>query len=99
MASFKPEHFVPVRRQREILAMPVTQIIAAAHAKDAGTNHWCLYLATSSETSVRIDCQPSFSVPSTVLQGGSKANVIISELRYLISHQVEAQFALDVKPG
>lgn len=83
--------------------MPVRHVIAVLHQKDkkAGTNHWCLYLSTLPTTSVRIDCQPSFTVTSSVLPGGSKVNIIISELSYEVSRDAQAQlqFVLAVAPG
>ena len=99
MSTFQPIHYVPASRQAQILAMPVKRILAAPHRQESGTNHWCIYLATSYICSVQIDCQPSYSVPSSVLQGGSKANLVISELPELVSPDVETQFILDVTPG
>ncbi|KAL4744329.1 uncharacterized protein BDW70DRAFT_145878 [Aspergillus foveolatus] len=96
MASFQPIHFIPKHRQAQILELPVQRIIAVAHGQNSGTNHWSLYLLTSDRSSVRIDCQPSYSVPSSVLSGGSKANLIISELPYAVSHDAQAQFVLNV---
>ena len=77
--------------------LPIRAIIAAPHRKsEPGTNHWCFYLQTSPNTSVRIDCQPSHSTPGTVLPGGFKANIIVSELPYLMSRDVQSHFYLDV---
>lgn len=92
-------HFVPAGCQAEMLALPVHYIIAVPHRKQGGTNHWCFYLATSPTTSVRVDCQPSYTEPSSILQGGSKANLVISQLRYVVSRNAQAQFKLDVVPG
>lgn len=36
---------------------------------------------------------------STVLAGGSKANVVISELSYVVSHDAQARFTLAVTPS
>ncbi|KAJ6118436.1 hypothetical protein N7471_013903 [Penicillium samsonianum] len=99
MSGFQPVHYVPASRQAQILAMPVKRILAVPHRKAGGTNHWCLYLSSSPTSSVRIDCQPSHTVPSSVLRGGSKANLIISELPYETSTDAQAQFILDVAPG
>ncbi|BDD62081.1 hypothetical protein AAWM_04648 [Aspergillus awamori] len=99
MANFEPVNFIPRHRQAEILELPVQSLIAAPHSKHAGTNHWCLYALTSDATSVRFDCQPSYSVPNTILPGGSKAYVIISELQYAVSRDAQAQFILRVTPG
>ncbi|CAG8184088.1 unnamed protein product [Penicillium nalgiovense] len=99
MSGFQPVHYVPASRQAQMLAMPVKRILAVPHRKAGGTNHWCLYLSTSPTSSIRIDCQPSHAVPSSVLRGGSKANLIISELPYEISRDAQAQFILDVTTG
>lgn len=79
--------------------MLAKHILAVPHRKQGGTNHWCFYILTSPTTSVRIDCQPSYAVPSSVLPGGSKANLIISELPYDVSRDAQARFTLDVTPG
>ncbi|KAL2823850.1 hypothetical protein BJY01DRAFT_241749 [Aspergillus pseudoustus] len=91
-------HFVPKSRQEHLLSGRITHIIAAPHHQDAGTNHWCFYLATSPTTSIQLDCQPSHSVPSTVLPGGSKAFIIISELDYSLAPDVEGKYVLDITP-
>jgi hypothetical protein len=51
-----------------------------------GGNHWCLYLQVGETQSVRIDVVPSYTQPSTILQGGSKANIVISYLEYVVSN-------------
>ncbi|CRL28557.1 unnamed protein product [Penicillium camemberti] len=99
MATFQPVHFVPKNRQDEILALTVRQIIAVPHSQNAGTNHWCLYLLVSPGKSVQIDCQPSYSAPSSILKGGSKANFIISELTCKVPNDAQAEFVIDVIPG
>ena len=90
---------MPASRQAQMLAMPVKRILAVLHRKAGGTNHWCLYLSSSSISSVQIDYQLSHTIPSSVLQGGSKANLIISELPYEISTDTQTQFILDIAPG
>ncbi|KAJ5200841.1 hypothetical protein N7472_006045 [Penicillium cf. griseofulvum] len=77
----------------------MTQILAVPHTQNAGTNHWCLYLLVSPEKSVQIDCQPSYSAPSAVLRGGSKANFIVSELTHKVPDDAQAEFIIDVTPG
>ena len=77
----------------------MTSITVVAHKNLGHTNHWCFDLATSPITSIQLDCQPSHSVPSTVLKEGSKANLIISEVSYSVPPEAEAQFVLDVAPG
>ncbi|KAJ5274325.1 hypothetical protein N7497_004925 [Penicillium chrysogenum] len=99
MATFQPVHFVPKNRQEEILALPVTQILAVPHSQNSGTNHWCLYLSVSPKTSVQFDCQPSYSAPSSILQGGSKAHLIVSELACKVPDDAQAEFIIDLIPG
>ncbi|OJJ83937.1 uncharacterized protein ASPGLDRAFT_47644 [Aspergillus glaucus CBS 516.65] len=99
MTTFKTTHFIPSKHQPQILSSPITRILAVAHEQQVDTNHWCFYLQTSPESSICLDCQPSYSVPSTAIQGGSKANLILSELLYLLPPGVQAHFALDVVPG
>lgn len=95
--SFEPVHFIPASGKHAILALPVHLIRAVAHGQKANTNHWCFYLHTGPNTSVRIDCTPSYSVPSTVLPGGSKANIIVSRLSYETSHSAVKVFELAVQ--
>ncbi|KAL4778304.1 hypothetical protein BJX76DRAFT_366495 [Aspergillus varians] len=98
MSQFNPVHFIPKSRQAHLLSLPIQQIIAAPHHQDAGTNHWCFYLATSPTISIQLDCLPSHSIPSAILPGGSKANLVISELHYSTPPDIEASFALDLAP-
>jgi hypothetical protein len=101
--GFNPIRFVPPSRQQTILAFQVDSISVAAHKKTSWergfTNHWCLYLRTSQNASVQIDCLPSYSVPSIVMPGGSKAFVIISELSYALSPDAVKDVSLTVRPG
>ncbi|KAJ5322838.1 hypothetical protein N7452_011127 [Penicillium brevicompactum] len=100
MSAFQPMHFVPAIRRPQILKLPVQRILAVGHEKIEGpTNHWCIYLSTSDDTSIRVDCQPSHSVPSTVIRGGSKANLLISELSSATSPDAQTRFVIDVVPG
>ncbi|PWY80793.1 hypothetical protein BO94DRAFT_537003 [Aspergillus sclerotioniger CBS 115572] len=99
MTTFHPIHFIPATRQAHILATPITSARAVGHTQEGGTNHWCFYLETSPSTSIQLDCQPSHSITSTEIPGGSKAFVIISELDRLLSHDAETEFRLDVVPG
>ncbi|BCR91884.1 uncharacterized protein ACHE_70727A [Aspergillus chevalieri] len=92
-------HFITSKHQPQILSSPVTRILAVAHEQQANTNPWCFYLQSSPNTSICLDYQPSYSVPSTNIQGGSKANLILSELPYLLPPDAQADFALEVVPG
>ncbi|PYH87531.1 hypothetical protein BO71DRAFT_404592 [Aspergillus ellipticus CBS 707.79] len=99
MTTFQIIHFIPRDRQAQILALPVHCILACPHSQEAGTNHWCFYLSTSPTTSVQLDCVPSYTAPRTMLPGGSKANLVISELNTETSPDIQARFGLDVKSG
>ncbi|KLJ09291.1 hypothetical protein EMPG_15286 [Blastomyces silverae] len=95
--AFDPVHFVPASGKEALLALPVRLIRAAGHGQNANINHWCLYLSTGPGTSVRIDCTPSYHVPSTVLSGGSKANIVISRLPCATSQSAIKVFDLTVR--
>lgn len=88
--SLQTVQYVPPSRKSIILAKPVTEILAVAHQKDRWgntfTNHWCIYLQTGSNSSVRLDMIPSHSIPSTALSGGSKGILVVSELNYEYSN-------------
>ncbi|RAL02566.1 uncharacterized protein BO80DRAFT_378102 [Aspergillus ibericus CBS 121593] len=99
MTTYQPIHFIPSSRQSQILATPIISARAVGHTQEGGTNHWCFYLETSPLTCIQFDCQPSHSVPSTQITGGSKAYLIISELDRLLPHDAETEFRLDVAPG
>src|SRR5271163_519967 len=100
--AFDPVKFIPANCKEVILAYPVHNIIAAAHEetkwKDQFTNHWCFYLQTSPESSVRVDCQPSHAVPGTVING-SKAYLIVSHLDYIVSSGAIKQVVLSAAGG
>ncbi|KAJ5086545.1 hypothetical protein NUU61_007852 [Penicillium alfredii] len=99
MVTFDPIHFIPASHQAQILDLPVTRILAVAHQNLGDTNHWCFYLSTSAIISVQLDCQPSHSIPGTVLEGGSKANLIMSKLDHVLPPDAETYFVLDVFSG
>jgi hypothetical protein len=75
-------------------AKKITQIYAVAHMQadwgygPARTNHWAIYLATSKDHSVPVDCTPSQTAVAngTVLYGGFKAIIIVASLSYARSH-------------
>ncbi|KAL2823783.1 hypothetical protein BDW59DRAFT_92146 [Aspergillus cavernicola] len=99
MATFQPIHFIPKHREPQILSLSIQNIITGPHYQDAGTNHWCFYLETRQNTFIQLDCLPSYSIPSTILPGGSKANLIISELETTVSPDIQARFVLGVPPS
>ncbi|RMZ85058.1 hypothetical protein DV738_g347, partial [Chaetothyriales sp. CBS 135597] len=83
--SFQTVQYVPPSRKDSIQQKEVIRIFAVAHEQQAWgqdklTNHWCLYLQTSGDTSVCVDMSPSHTYPSTRLPGGSKGILVVSEL-------------------
>ncbi|KAJ5183655.1 hypothetical protein N7492_001271 [Penicillium capsulatum] len=92
-------HFVPAHRKAAILDLQVSHLFVVAHENLGSTNHWCFYLQTSPSSSIQLDCQPSHSIPSTMLRGGSMANLILLELPYVVPPEAKAQFLLDVEPS
>ena len=100
LPAFQPIHFVPTDEEVEIRSRQVQAIYVVAHEPlPDGANHWCLYLQTSETTVVSIDATPTYSVPSTILQNGSKANLIITALPYLISTSSHKDVRLSVCAG
>lgn len=98
--EFNPIHFIPQAHKPQILSSPITRIHAIPHGKHANTNHWCFYLTTPTPSrTIQLDCQPTHSIPSTVLTGGSKANVLFSKVPYAIPPDAQANFPLDVVEG
>ncbi|KAJ5735631.1 uncharacterized protein N7483_000756 [Penicillium malachiteum] len=94
---FQPLHFIPVRQQSEILDKKVQWMYAVAHEKLAqGGNHWCFYFQIGTNNSVNLDITPSYMVPSTSIPGGSKANMVLSDLTYVLSPATEKSVRLDV---
>ncbi|KAL4958843.1 uncharacterized protein BDV14DRAFT_185843 [Aspergillus stella-maris] len=97
---FKPIQYVPANQQETILNSPVLYTSAAAHAPlETGGNHWSIYLTTSPTSSVQLDMTPSYTYPSTKLAGGSKGNLVISALPYLLPSFATRDVRLDVSPG
>lgn len=97
---FQPVQFVPANEEVETRSLQVQAIYAVAHEPlPDGANHWCFYLQTSEITSVSIDATPTHSVPSTILQNGSKANMIITALPYLIPPLAFKEIRLSVCAG
>lgn len=85
--QFSPVKYVPSSNKDEIRALKVLSIFAVGHLPSAKEeNHWCLYLQYANKMSVRLDITPSYSEPSTAIEGGSKAFMVISKLPYLYSN-------------
>lgn len=83
--------------------MKVCNIIAVGDERqkwdERSTNHWCLYLQTSKNTSVRLDMAPSYNVPSTTIAGGSKGILVVRELDYLYSHSATKDILIRSQEG
>ncbi|KAJ6021998.1 hypothetical protein N7540_007502 [Penicillium herquei] len=96
---FQPLHFIPAIQQNEILDKKVQRMYAVAHERLAqGGNHWCFYFQVGTNSSVNLDITPSYMVPSTSISGGSKANMVLSDLMYVLSPATEKAVRLDVTP-
>ncbi|EEP79092.1 predicted protein [Uncinocarpus reesii 1704] len=85
--------YIPPSAKASLLPRKITSIEVVAHERlPDGGNHWAFYLHTippdaPSETAttaatddqiIQLDVSPSYSIPSTVLPGGSKAFLILS---------------------
>jgi hypothetical protein len=85
--------YIPPSRKDTIRQKQVSMIRAVGHERipwnTRFTNHWCLYLETSPNTSVRLDMTPTYTYPSTVVTGGSKGTLIVSELNYVVSQHAK----------
>lgn len=89
-ATANPVSYVPPSRRDAIRAYPVLRLLAVCHqpttiAGGTGkTNHWTLTFDVGDNTSVRLDIQPNSSIPLHT-NGGQRAQVIVSELNYLLT--------------
>lgn len=100
MPAFKAIHFIPKGRESRIRQIPIGEVYAVAHALlTTGGNHWCFYFSIGNAAkSVRIDPTPS-GIPGSVMPGGQKANIVVSELGYLFSRQAQHTCRLSIRPG
>ncbi|KAL4951553.1 hypothetical protein BDW69DRAFT_169768 [Aspergillus filifer] len=97
---FKPIQYVPASQQDAILTSPVLYASAVAHAPlETGGNHWSIYLAISKTEAIQLDMTPSYTFPATNVSGGSKGNLVISALPYLLPGFATRDIRLDVSPG
>ncbi|OJD18254.1 hypothetical protein AJ78_01693 [Emergomyces pasteurianus Ep9510] len=98
--AFQPLRYIPAEEKEAMLNLTVLWVDAAAHGRlPKGGNHWCFYLRVSDDRSVRVDISPSYSVPSVVMPGGSKAIMIVSHLPSPVSNSATKVVRLDVPPG
>ncbi len=87
--SFEPVRYIPAGNRHQIRAFAVLSLLVVAYSKlKKGGNHWCFYLPVSNSRPIRIDPNPT-GLTGTVLPGGTKANVVVSELSYYVSNQAE----------
>jgi hypothetical protein len=97
--AFNPITYVPASRMDSIRGKTITKIhIAARESKPSESvdvQHWVFYLQTGDRSSVRLDIQPSYTVPAEHEPNGSKANLVISELDYAISRNVVQSVSLE----
>ncbi|KAL4795248.1 hypothetical protein BDV19DRAFT_398926 [Aspergillus venezuelensis] len=99
---FKPIQYVPSSQEASILNSPVLYASAVAHAPlETGGNHWSIYLTTSATTAIQLDMTPTYTYPSTgaKVPGGSKGNLVINALPYLLPGFATRDVRLDVRPG
>lgn len=101
MSTFESIIFVQSSSKAQILSSAVTEIWAVGHsidtAKEEG-NHWCFYLQQiDGMRSVQIDMICSYIVSSTTIEGGSKANMVISSLMYQSSKELLIVSKLQVR--
>lgn len=102
---FVPMKYVPASKEAETHAKQVLRLRAAAHGQIQGpyagglTNHWCLHLQTGEEESVRIDAVPDLQQHATTIPGGFKADVLVSELHYVVSKNASRVVSLAVSQG
>lgn len=98
--AFQPLRFVPAGQQNEIMAKAIWWVDVVGHNRlPKGGNHWCLYLRVGENRSVCIGITPSYTVPSTSIPGGSKANMIVSLLECAVSLSAQKVMKLDVLRG
>ena len=95
---FCPIQYIPASESDTIPQWPVRTVNVTAHVLlPNGGNHWCFYLEVDNRISVWIDPSPT-GPPGTVIQGGTKANIIVSRLEDPISEQAQHTSTLNVAP-
>ncbi|KAJ5972264.1 uncharacterized protein N7479_002182 [Penicillium vulpinum] len=80
--EWDPIEFEPVGERLEILRQPLECIraICLAPREFNIPTSWTFFLSTSEEnmTAVRLHCQPTYEHETTVLENGSKANIVVN---------------------
>ncbi|KAJ5504308.1 hypothetical protein N7463_007182 [Penicillium fimorum] len=101
--EWDPIKFDPQGEQFEILRQPIECIRAICmrpHRLNS-PNRWTIFLSTSEEnmTAIRLHCPPTFDRETTILENGSKANVIFQRRTALVPLDGQLTFVLSVNPG
>jgi hypothetical protein len=101
--EWDPIEFEPQSERSHILRQPVECIraICLAPREFNFPNSWTFFLSTSEEnmTAVRLHCQPTYERQPTVLEYGSKANIVFQKRSTLVPPNGELTFVLSVNPG
>ncbi|KGO78367.1 hypothetical protein PITC_068300 [Penicillium italicum] len=101
--EWDPIEFKPREERSEILRQPVECIraICLTPRELNSPNIWTFFLSTSEEntTAVRLHCQPTHRRATTVLENGSKANIVFQKRSTLVPPNEELSFVLSVNPG
>lgn len=97
---FNPIQYIPVKDKESILNLPISTLSAVAHEPlPKGGNHWSIYLTTSDTDYVRLDMTPSYTIPTTVIPGGSKGILIVNRVDDLRVRTATKVVRHDVRGG
>ncbi|KAF1818422.1 uncharacterized protein K489DRAFT_405001 [Dissoconium aciculare CBS 342.82] len=103
--AFVPIKYVPAPKKAEIQARSVSCLHTIAEPPAAGphpgslTNHWCLYLETGEGESVCVNAQPNPQQGATTIEGGFKADVIVSLMPYAMAIDKAHHVSMSVIEG
>ncbi|KAI3294445.1 hypothetical protein DTO002I6_4614 [Penicillium roqueforti] len=101
--EWDPIEFKPLSERDEILNEPLDCIraICLPPLDPNSANRWTFFLSTSevNMTAIRLNCGPSFSQDSTILDDGSKAIISFERRATLVPPERELILTLSVHPG
>ncbi|KAJ6189335.1 hypothetical protein N7519_004243 [Penicillium mononematosum] len=101
--EWDPIEFEPQSERSQILRQPVECIraICLTPREFNFPNTWTFFLSTSevNMTAVRLHCQPTYVRQPTVLEFGSKANIVFQKRSTLVPPNGQLTFVLSVNPG
>ncbi|KAJ5823235.1 hypothetical protein N7447_005575, partial [Penicillium robsamsonii] len=101
--EWDPIKFEPEEDQFEILHQPIECIraICLRPYRLNSPNRWTFFLSTSEEnmTAIRLHCQSTYDRDTTVLENGSKANIVFQKRTTLVPLNGQLTFVLGVNPG